>query len=204
MAYRLGPLNVYDPDLSTLELTGDGFAAAGELVTVVVDATVQNRLELTADEVRLAREIVEAYRHDVERAYATGDWLAPHRHPAVRRAQAEAEAKIATLLGPHRMQRLKQASWRARNADALLDDDVANALELSEQQRQALLAVMDVNESEKTKIFEEIRHLRLRTTERLQELALQYEETGAERLLAVLTTQQRQAFERLKNQPTEG
>ena len=204
MAYRLGPLTVHDPDLSALELTGDGFAAAGELVTLVVDPTVQSRLGMTANEARQARETVEAYRRDVTRAYAAGEWLPPHRHPEVRRARAEAEAELATLLGPHRSRRLHQASWRVRNADALLDDEVAEALGLSEEQRQALLVVMDANESGKAGIFEEIRPLRLQSPQQLQELGRRYEDAGTERLLAVLTEQQRQSFEKLKSWPGDG
>jgi hypothetical protein len=198
VAYRLGRLRVHDPEIGPLELQGDGYAAAGELVTLVAEPGVQRWLGMTADEAREAVQVVDAYRQEVSAAYASGEWLPPHRHAGAGQARAKAEARIATLLGDDRARRLARVSRRLRGADSLLDEDVAAAIGLSAAQRQALLAAMDENEAARAQLFRELRPLRLESPADLEERGKRDEESGAERLFALITAPQREAFERLR------
>jgi len=204
VAYRLGRLTVRDPEAGVLEPLGDGFAAAGEPVTLAVEGAVQRWLGMSADETREARRIADEYRSSVSAAYATGEWVAPHRHAGVQHARKAADDALAALLGTHRARQLERLSWRLRNADALLDEEVAAALGLTPEQRQALLAVMDENEASRLRLFAEIAAVRLSSEADLQERGRRYEEAGAERLLALLTPQQRAAFAELRARPAEG
>lgn len=201
MPYRLGRLHIDDPDLGRLEIEGDGFAAAGEPVTLVVEPTVQEHLQMLEEERAVALGIVRAYRQAVSAEYASGDWVPPHRHPGVRRARQEAEARLDEMLGPERASRLQRLSWRLRGADALLDDDLASVLRLSDEQREALMVTMDAREAGKTEIFEAIRGVRLATAEPLEELGRRYELSTSELLLAVLKPRQREEFDRITRPP---
>ena len=51
MAYRLGELRVDDPETGELRVKGDGYAAAGELVTLIVSPEVHRLLDMTDDEI---------------------------------------------------------------------------------------------------------------------------------------------------------
>jgi hypothetical protein len=203
VAYRLGRLTVRDPEAGLVEPVGDGFAAAGEPVTLAVEPNVQRWLAMSPEEAGEARRIAEAYRSAVSAAYTTGEWRPPHRHPGAQRARVAADAALAALLGEARGRRLERLSRRVRGADALLDPEVAASLGLSPEQRQALLAAMDENESARRRLFAEIAPARLHTEADLQERGARYEEAGAERLLALLTPDQREAFETLRSEPAE-
>ena len=198
MAYRLGKLRFDDPEVGAVTIEGDGFAAAGELVTLIVSPEVQRHLDMSADEVAAAIDIVTGYRDALKRAYAGGDWKPTQIDPAARPARLEVASRIERLLGPDRARRLERLSWRIRGGDALLDDDVAAALQLTADQRRALAGAAAANEGDHQKILDELRSVRLQDPSVLQDRGTEAHQAGQERLLAVLTAEQRQRFGRLQ------
>jgi hypothetical protein len=198
MAYRLGTLRFDDPEAGTITVEGDGFAAAGEPVTLLVSPEVQRYLAMSADEAAAAADIAKGYREALKQIYAGGDWKPTHIDPAARPARQEVEARIEQLLGRDRAERLKRLSWRIRGGDALLDDDVAAALQLTPDQRRALAAAAAENERDHQRILGELRSVRLQSPTELQDRGTRAHDAGQERLLALLTTEQRQKFEQLR------
>ena len=49
MAYRAGELRVDDPEAGELRVTGDGYAAAGEVVTLLVSPDVHLLLGMSGE-----------------------------------------------------------------------------------------------------------------------------------------------------------
>jgi hypothetical protein len=82
MAYRFGELRLDDPEAGRLRVTGDGYAAAGELVTLIVSPEVHRLLGMSDDEVAGASEIDRRYREALRRIYSGGHWGPPHVDPA--------------------------------------------------------------------------------------------------------------------------
>lgn len=203
MAYRLGVLRLEDPEAGELRVTGDGYAAAGEVVTLVVSPDVQRLLRMSDDEVAAAAEIDRQYRKALRAVYSGGGWRPPHLDPAARPARHEAERQVGRLLGEERMQLVRRLSWRARGADALLDEDVADVLGLTEEQRRRAATVAEENEREIARTTAEISAVRNRGAGRtsdsagLGERVAAADRAGRARLLAVLTPQQRERFTRL-------
>jgi hypothetical protein len=198
MAYRAGELRVDDPEAGPLRVSGDGYAAAGELVTLVVSPDVQRFLGMSDGEVAEASEIDRRYRRALRDVYASGAWRPPHVDPAARPAQREAQRAVEALLGDERTERLRRLSRRIRGGDALLDPDVADALRLTASQRDRLAEVTEENERDYTRVLAEAGAVRSRGADRLgnrsvlRERAARADAAGSARLLALLTTEQRE------------
>jgi hypothetical protein len=204
MAYRFGELRLDDPEAGRLRVTGDGYAAAGELVTLIVSPEVHRLLGMSDDEVAGASEIDRRYREALRRIYSGGHWGPPHVDPAAAPARREAERDIEEFLGEERTSALRRLSWRIRDGDALLDDDVAEVLRLTEEQRGRLMRVAEENEQEHTRLLAEVSAVRGRGADRISDpaglsgRARSAHEAGSARLLALLTPEQQQQFARLK------
>jgi hypothetical protein len=78
MAYRAGELRVDDPEAGELRVTGDGYAAAGEVVTLLVSPDVHLLLGMSEEEVAGASEIDRRYREALRQLYSGGQWRPPH------------------------------------------------------------------------------------------------------------------------------
>jgi hypothetical protein len=197
MAFRRGSRHQVDSVAGPLELHGDGFAAAGDLVTLVAAPDVHRFIGMSAAEAAAAQRIVSQYREQLSGSYeASGG--APPDHKAVNRVARDAADALRTLLGGDRFARLRALSWRIRDGDALLDDDVAAHLELSPRQRADLAAMAETNARETAAIMREISRTRLAGPGEVHERAALEDLRGSQRLLGLLLPGQRRQFERLK------
>jgi hypothetical protein len=198
MAFRAGELRVDDPEAGPLRVSGDGYAAAGELVTLVVSPDVQRFLGMTDDEVAEVSEIDRRYRRTLRDVYAAGAWRPPHVDPAARPAQQEVERAVEGLLGTERTERLRRVSRRIRGGDALLDPDVADAVRLTVRQRERLAQAAEENEREYTRVLSGTGAVRTRGADRLgdpsvlREQAARAHAAGSSRLQELLTAEQRE------------
>jgi DNA-binding Lrp family transcriptional regulator len=204
MAYRAGELRVDDPEAGELRVTGDGYAAAGEVVTLLVSPDVHLLLGMSEEEVARAAQIERRYREALRQLYSGGEWRPPHADPAALPARQEVEREVGRLLGSERAARLRRLSWRVRGGDALLDEDVADVLRLTGEQRRLVARVAAENEAEYTRVLAESSTVRGRGVERssdsagLQGRVRRTHEAGSARLLALLTPEQRERFTRLQ------
>ncbi|MGY1679340.1 hypothetical protein [Geodermatophilus sp. SYSU D01176] len=204
MAYRAGELRVDDPEAGELRVTGDGYAAAGEVVTLLVSPDVHLLLGMSGEEVAGAAEIDRRYREVLRHVYASGGWRPPSVDPAAQRARDEVEREVRRLLGSERAARLRRLSWRVRGGDALLDEALADVLDLTEDQRRAVATVAEENEAEYARVLAEYSAVRGRGAGRsrdssgLLDRARDADVAGSARLLALLTPEQRERFAHLQ------
>jgi hypothetical protein len=204
MAYRAGELHVDDPEAGELRVTGDGYAAAGEVVTLLISPDVHLLLGMSEEEVARAAQIDRRYREALRQLYSGGQWRPPHADPATLPARQEVERKVGRLLGDERAARLRRLSWRVRGGDALLDEDLADTLRLTGEQRRQLATVPEENEAEYTRVLAEAGAVRGREAQRssdstqLENRARDADEAGSARLLALLTPEQQEQFTRLR------
>ena len=200
-AYRLGRITVQDEQAGKLVLEGDGYAAAGEISTLLVNPDVAAFLGMTEDEQKAARAIVDTYRRSLQQLYSSGEWKPPSLDPRARSARAELAAGVERLLGAKRTSRLKQLSWRLRGGDALVDEEVASRLQLTDAQRVAIAEAAARAEEENQRALKSISHVRqgrLASPQPLEEAGRDASRVADERLLALLTPEQRERFEEMK------
>ncbi|WP_448608635.1 hypothetical protein [Geodermatophilus sp. URMC 60] len=204
MAYRAGELRIDDPEAGELRVAGDGYAAAGEVVTLLVSPAVHLLLGMSEEEVTRAAQIERRYREALRQLHAGGEWRPPHVDPAARSARQEVEREVGRLLGGERAARLRRLSWRVRGGDALLDEDVADVLHLTGEQRRLLATVAEENEREYTRVLAEVGAVRGRGGQRsgdssgLRGRARDADDAGSARLLELLTPEQRERFTRMQ------
>ena len=204
MAYRAGELRVDDPEAGELRVTGDGYAAAGEVVTLLVSPDVHLLLGMSGEEVARASEIERRYREALRQLYSGGQWRPPPVDPAALPARQEVEREVERLLGEERAARLRRLSWRVRGGDALLDEDVADVLRLTGEQRRLVATVAEQNEAEYTRVLAESSAVRSRGAQRsgdsagFQGRVRDADAAGSARLLELLTPEQRECFTRLQ------
>jgi hypothetical protein len=204
MAYRAGELRIDDPEAGELRVTGDGYAAAGEVVTLLVSPDVHLLLGMSGEEVARAAEIERRYREALRQLYSGGEWRPPHVDPAALPARQEVERETGRLLGSERAALLRRLSWRVRGGDALLDGAVADVLDLTEEQRRRVATVAEENEAEYARVLAEAGAVRGRGAGRSSDSsgllgrARDADEAGSARLLALLTPEQRERFTRLQ------
>jgi len=198
MAYRFGRLTVRDPVFGPLQLEGDGFAAAGEPVRLALNRAVQERLGLSASAALEAQAIWQRYKEALDADYAEGTPAESFpRERVARRGRAEAEAALARLLTSSTYRRLQELSWRIRGGDALLDDEVAEALALTDEQREALARMAGTSATEMQQFYRDISAARVAEAD-FQERASRQTEGASERLLSVLTPEQLKAFSEMR------
>ena len=204
MAHRAGELRIDDPEAGELRVAGDGYAAAGEVVTLLVSPDVHLFLRMSDEEVTRAARIEQRYREALRHLYAGGQWRPPQVDPAARSARQEVEREVGRLLGGERAARLRRLSWRVRGGDALLDEDVADVLHLTAEQRRLLATVAADNEREYTRVLAEAGAVRGRGAQRsrdssgLRGRARDADHAGSARLLELLTPEQRERFTRMQ------
>jgi hypothetical protein len=197
-AYRLGTITVQDEYAGSLVLEGDGFAAAGEISTLLVNPAVARYLGLSTTDAQSAQQIVSAYRQTLTDLYRGGAWAAPSLDPHAAPARAQLRAQTQRLLGPQRAAALDQLSWRVRDGFALVDDDVAETLRLTPAQRTAIAEAAKEGERDNQDVLRSIGRGRLATHQPIEDAGHDASDRSSARLLALLTAEQRHQFDRMK------
>jgi hypothetical protein len=196
--FRLGRLTVDDPEFGRLEVEGDGFSAAGELPTLVTILAVQRQTGVTAEQSDRIARIIREYRDAVSVLFAQERSHPRSREAGMEQLRADTANRLEEVLGQPIANRLKRVSWRIRNADALFDRDLAAAIGLTPAQLEQLARIRRANTLEASAATREVNRARFKAPTAFAQRAAGAQGSGDERLLAILTPEQLDAFERLK------
>jgi hypothetical protein len=206
--YRLGQIRIADAQAGPLDLDGDGFAAAGETITLLPNSSVAKYLGLSAEEERKAREIVDAYRSALTRVSSASDaWVPPSLDDRARAARTDLARAVEELLGAERASRLTALSWRVRDGFALVDDDVATQLGLTAAQRKTIREAAAEEEQNNQRVLHDLSRgrpqgqagrTRPASHQPIEDAGRDFVRRGSERLLSLLTPEQRQRFDAMK------
>jgi hypothetical protein len=203
-SFRLGTITIQDDAAGELVLDGDGFAAAGELSSLLASQAVARYLGLSDPEAAAARTIADEYRAALGAVYGKGEWKPPSLDPRTRAVHDHLASRAGQLLGAERLARLKRLSWRILDGTALIDDEVAALLQLTPAQRGALAAAAEEAEQDNQRTSRAASHVRQSRLASQQPLVDAWRAAARdtdERLRAVLTPQQRESFARIKREP---
>lgn len=143
---------------------------------LVSEKAVQDELQLT-DEQR------DAVR-DLQKQVNNGDLTSE-----------VANEKVAAILRDAQAVRLKEIGYQFRGGAALRDEEVARAVGYDDGQRQKINKIWD---EEDQKLQDALRRLRFKSENDRQAYIIKHLRAAGERVLAVLTMEQRKTFEKLK------
>jgi Spy/CpxP family protein refolding chaperone len=116
----------------------------------------------------------------------------------------EALKKVEEILLPHQMDRLHEISLQVRGAGALVDPKVQGELGLSEDQKSKLTKIQEKATADVTALWQGLRDANLDEDARRARMAENREKmqslikTASDDATGVLTTEQRDKFEKMK------
>lgn len=112
------------------------------------------------------------------------------------------EEKLAAILLPHQLDRLKEIHLQTRGTAALRDADVAGKLGITDEQKTQLSAVADEMQNEMRAAFQSLRDSG-GGFEGMREKMTEMRTKSDEKALAVLNDEQKKAFAEMKGEPFE-
>lgn len=172
---------------------GFGGGGGGLLMLLRMEA-VQKEIKATDDQLASLRKLGEEMRGGGERPNF-GDMSQEEREKAMsamRERMEKANAKVAEILKPEQVARLEEISIQMRGTMALADPKVVKKLGLSEDQQKKLQEVQQANAAAMREAFQGGDREAARA--KMQDLRKQ----STEKVMAVLTSEQKAAFEKLK------
>ncbi|MCU0870963.1 MAG: hypothetical protein MUE50_01320 [Pirellulaceae bacterium] len=185
---------------------GGGFGG-GSLLDLARLEPVQKEIEAVDDQVKGIEKLSEEMRASRgERPQV--DWrnmseADREKAMAEMRKQREAEsakanAKLGEILLPLQIERLEQISVQMRGTGALVDPKVAAKLSLTEDQKKKLEAAATANREAMQQAFQGGNRDQNQDREKMREKFQELRKAADEKVLAVLTADQKAAFEKMK------
>jgi Spy/CpxP family protein refolding chaperone len=184
---------------------GMGFPG-GERMMLLANEKVQQELELVDEQKQQIKEISDNLRTELQGAFAGGQDLSQEerekRRTQVREKTQEASKKLDELLLPHQTERLKQIVLQVQGPRALADEEVAQTLNLSEEQKKQLTSIQEETQRQMRELF---RAGGGQDGDRQAAFAKvrEAQQAASEKMLAVLTDEQRTKFEEMKGEAFE-
>jgi hypothetical protein len=194
----------------------EGVSARGTLIHFLLleQPSVQQELRVTPEQVQKAQQLAAAHRQQLQ-----GLGSLPREDAArkVLEIQQSAERDLQALLSPGQLQRLKEIGLQQLGPMALSRPDVAEAVGLTAEQKQQIRSLQEQFARTALQSAQGLQSLRGGGRPRLRELkstigAVQdnlarieaaKRDTDA-RILALLTSEQRQKWEQAKGAPFQG
>jgi len=171
---------------------GFGGGGGGLLMLASMEA-VQKEIKATEDQVASLKKLGEELRGGERPNFRDMSQEEREKAAAEMRTRLEkANAKLGEILKQDQLGRIEEISLQRRGTAALADPKVAKKLNLSDDQQKKLKEVSDANAAAMREAFQDGNREGLR--EKMQELRKQAEE----KVSAVLTSEQKAAFEKLK------
>jgi len=186
---RRGGRGGFGRNISSVQLV-----AESEEVRTALNVTPeqQEKIETINNELRDARQ--EAFRG------GGGDFRAAMQE--MEKANQEASGKLAEVLEPDQQKRLLGISIQVNGAAALNDPKVAEALEITDEQKTKLAEVRESNMEASREAMRDLRDQELSQDE-MREKFRKIQQEGDKKVLAVLTSDQQAKLEQLKGEKVE-
>jgi Spy/CpxP family protein refolding chaperone len=165
-------------------------------VEIATLAEVQSDLKLSDEQKTRITEIYDQLRDDRRAMFGTGFGKASEIFQRSEALNAEAAAKVESLLDDSQRKRLQEIAIQQNGPRSLHDPAVVASLGLSDEQKAKLSGVRDENRTEFENAFRQYgREWRRQAGDLVEKFD--------ERLLAVLTPEQRERFDQLAGEPLD-
>jgi Spy/CpxP family protein refolding chaperone len=196
-----------------------GFGGRGMMgdpgMMLLANEAVQKELELVGDQKDAIEKLSEDTRAQMRELFQGGQDLSPEE----RREQFEknrekmteitkaTQTKLNTILLPNQVERLKQLNLQLSGLRALDNEEVAKALNITDDQKSKLTAVREEGGEKMRELFQGGQDLspdeRREQFEKNREKMTELRKEQEEKTLAVLTPEQKEQFEKMKGEKFE-
>ncbi|MCA9215463.1 MAG: hypothetical protein KDB27_20500 [Planctomycetales bacterium] len=166
---------------------------------LVANEKVQAELKINDEQKALVEEVNEKLREERRSLFQGGGDRAEMREKMAK-MNDEAAEKIIAKLDDNQKKRLTEIYIQVADGNALLDKAVAKELNVDEEQQKKLEDASEKNREEMTAAFQDFRDM---SAEERQETSTKLRRESNERLLAVLTAEQKEQFGKLKGEKFE-
>lgn len=164
-------------------------------------AEVQAELKMSDEQKKLGEELNQKLSEDRRELFQTGGGgNFGEMREKLRQLSTDASAKLVAELDDVQQKRLTEIYVQINGTRALGDKDVTTALKITEEQNEKLTAVRDSNMQAFREAFQDFQSL---SDEERREKFGQLRREGDEKLLAVLTEEQRTQFDAMKGKEIE-
>jgi thiol-disulfide isomerase/thioredoxin len=179
---------------ASVVLAANDSAPADPYWALIHDQAVLDDLKLTADQRKAWRDTLDPL--DL-RCFPLRNRSTAEAEAGFAKAAADARAQLTNTLKPQQAQRLDQIVVRAQGPAALLRDDLATKLKLSDKQRTDIRQAISNTRSQLQKLEADLRTAKLETTPKLETPAAEKQytkinETERDAVNAALTNDQKQ------------
>jgi hypothetical protein len=163
---------------------------------------VQADLKLTDDQKKLAEEINQKLNDDRRGLFqgggGGGDFAAMREK--MEKMNDEASAKLTEKLDDAQRKRLTELYVQTNGTSAIVDKEVSEALKVTPEQAKSLAEASDKNRQDRFGAFRDFQDM---SDDERQKASEKLAKEGDERMLAVLTNEQREAFGAMKGKELE-
>jgi Spy/CpxP family protein refolding chaperone len=182
--------------LAASAVWAQGPRGGGGGLFLLTQKSVQEELKLSDDQLKKVGELVEKQREEFGKLR---DLSREERQKKVEELTKESHKALAEILKADQVKRFKQIQWQQEGARAFADPEVADALKLSDEQKDKVKAVRE--EAQK-----EMRALRESGASR-EEVRKKFEEirkASSDKLMGILTDEQKTKWKELQGEPFKG
>ena len=178
---------------------GRGFFGAARIQLATLEE-VQSELKLSDEQKKVAEDINQQLSDQRRELFQRGGGDRDAMREKMRKIDDEANAKLAATLDEGQQKRLMEIYVLVNGTNSLADQEVAKALQLSDEQQKALTATQDENRQTGFRAFQSFRDM---SDAERQEAFAKLREQGDQRMLAPLNDGQREQFGKLKGKEIE-
>ncbi len=171
---------------------GPGFGLMMQL-NLVTNADVQKDLDVVDDQKTKLNDLVSQQRTAMQDLFQSmQDLSQEERQAKMQKFQEDFQKKLADILLPKQVDRLKQIQLQAEGPMALNNPDVVKALNLTDDQKEKFKTINEEAQTKNQEALQGLRGQEFRT--KMQEL----NKDLMDKLLAVLTPDQTAQFDKMK------
>jgi Spy/CpxP family protein refolding chaperone len=194
----LGALALVTPAVLAQRPGGFGGGFGGGTLFLLTQKSVQDELKMTDEQVKKVTELQAKERE--ARGPRDPNVSREERQKKAEEARAATDKALTDILKPEQLKRVKQISWQRQGTRALSDKEVAEALKLTDEQKEKLKTIQDDARKEMRDLFQAGAGNRDEARKKMEELR----KSADEKAQAVLTAEQKTKLKEVTGEPFKG
>lgn len=165
---------------------------------------VQSELKLTDEQKTKIRDLAQKTGEQMRGLFGQGQDLSrEERAEKFRQATNQAEEQLKAILTPEQQDRLRGIAIQQFGAQMLTRDDVAQKLNLTDEQKKQVRQVLDQAQEQRRQSFQNRQQGQQPDFAALREQMEKQRKETDEKALAVLTPRQKEQWEQMKGKPVD-
>jgi len=178
--------------------------AGGDMLELLRKDQVQKDLRLTEEQKSRLKKAADQTLSDLRRQSVTWASMSPEdRRKKIAEFREQTRTRLHEALTPAQVERLRQIRLQWDQATALADSDVADALQLSEEQRARIRGVLGRMRQRLREALRTRPDAKQLSPEEAQSRLRELQQEAVQDALGLLTPRQRENLEKMKGKPLQ-